>query len=301
MHLNNVVAQPESKRDILRREIPIIYADIDNIFEEVRSRVSSVIDNINQSMRPNLYKGRYDDQDYIDCDEIYASSFFPNDIEFEAYELTDLIEEIVAELGFDKCSVLNCFHKYVEDYCMQNGYPDLYKEILDLVDEILLVDKVLQPEELELLIPINDNVEVPRNGYPDDIPSFLDFEIEYDLSSDFEDIKPVMDNFISLFRSSLESYLDGSSRKNRDQLAQIFSGSKSVSIVNVEGVDDPVIKLRYNQDQSLTGKGKNRLFVLYVSKENIMLVPFRKTKKNQNNETNPSDETIRKWLRKFGF
>lgn len=299
LHLNNVVTQPESKRDILRREIPVIYADIDNIFEEVRWRLSEIVNNINESMRFNPNKAWDDDQDYMDYDESFAKSFV--DTEAEAFDLTEILEGIVEEFGFDMCSVLNCFHKYVEDYCMQNGYPDLYKETLDLVDEILLVDKVLQPEELELLIPINDNIEVPRNGYPDDIPSFLDFEIEYDLSSDFEDLKPLMDNFVSLYRSSLASYLDGSSKRNRDQLAQIFSGLSSVSIVNVERLDNTVLKLKYNRDQSLTGKGKYRLFMIVVSDENIKLVPIKKTKKNQNNEISPSHETIRKWAEKAGF
>lgn len=276
-----------SRADIIKSEIPKIYADIDNIFADVRSRMSDIVDNINAAT------------EYNDCgDEDFIRSFF--DVDEQVQEIAVLVEELESE--FDVNSLLLCLEHYIQDYFSSNGYPDLFDEVIENVDELLLVDRVFGID-VESLLPVNSDFEVSLNDCFDDIPdlkkeAFLT-KVTYKLPSQFCGFAPVMDDFVRLYEAKLKSYMNGSLNRNPNQFAQIFAGQKSVNVINVEGYDGVVIKLRFTTEFKISGKGQNRMFIQSLVVDDVVeFIPFKHTKKNQNQNTSPSSEKIRSWLEK---
>lgn len=105
-----------------------------------------------------------------------------------------------------------------------------------------------------------------------------------------------LDLFLNFYVGRLNAYLVNGVNRNRFQFNEIFSGYLGVSVINVSGLDMPVLKVRYTNEGHISSKGLNRLFVYpYVQSGNLSFVPIQHTQKNQNKLTSPSQSTIYEW------
>lgn len=145
-------------------DIIIICNDLDNIFVDIKSRLSSLVDCFDQSAQ---HMGESFDEDYM-------IQLFDN--EDEAQYLWEEVENIIDEYGYDPIAVLECLQRMMDDYLKLNGYEGVFDPVLELLDEIMLVDKPLGLLDLEFSFPVNDNLELQEvNDLSDDIPIQLNY------------------------------------------------------------------------------------------------------------------------------
>lgn len=144
-------------------EIQVIYSDFYNIFADTMSRVSDLRDCINKNTE--LMGDSMDDEfvyNLFDCEE-------------ESEEICLVIEFLIEEHGYDVFSLITCLDKIISDYFADMGLPDLFKDVIELVEEIMLVDKIFDVEEVKFSFPQNDDVEMENGDLFDDIPLQLNY------------------------------------------------------------------------------------------------------------------------------